>query len=100
MVLTYATGFQALHGNGDHDNEEMVNYGDVGFCLILDTRLVPLMDLGVWGSPSLGLGSMKELVILLGLLFVWFQICTVDEEHFQVDRGKALLGFISIVVIP
>ena len=36
-------------------NEMIVNYGDVGFGLIMDTRLAPLMRLRVWGSPSLGL---------------------------------------------
>ena len=52
-------------------NETTSNYGDVGFGLIVDTKLVPLMLLEVWGSPILGLVSTNDLVILLGLLMVW-----------------------------
>ena len=48
VVENYAMGFKALHGNGDHDNVTFVNYGDVGFGLIMDTRLEPLMHLEVW----------------------------------------------------
>ena len=55
---------------------------------IMDTRLVPLMHPGVWGISSLGLVSTKDLFILLGLLFVWSRLCTVDGGDFQVDRGK------------
>ena len=80
-------GFKALHGNGDHDNVTFVNYGDVGFGLIMDTRLAPLMHLGVWGNPSLGLGSMNDLVILLGSLMVWSWICTVDGSNSMVNKG-------------
>ena len=40
MVETYVIGFKDLHGNGDHDNVTFVNYRDVGFGLIMDTRLV------------------------------------------------------------
>ena len=65
MVETYAMGFKALHGNGDHDNVMFVNYRGMGFGWIVDTRMVPLMLLGVWGSPSLGLGSTSDLVISL-----------------------------------
>ena len=53
MVETYALGFKALHGNGYHDNVTFVNYGDVGFILILDTRMAPLMHLGVLGQPKI-----------------------------------------------
>ena len=70
MVLTYAMGFMALHGNGDHDNVMFVNYGDVGFGLIVATRLVPLMLLRVWGIPILGIGSISDLVISLVSLMV------------------------------
>ena len=38
---------------------------------IMGIGMVPLMHLGVWGIPNLGLVSTKDLVILLGLLFVW-----------------------------
>ena len=71
----------------------------MGFGLIVDTTLVPLMRLKVWGNQSLGLGSMKDLVIFLGLLFVWSWLYVVDEGNFQIDRGNASLGFSSIVVI-
>ena len=67
MVLNYAMGFKALHGHGNLENVMFVNNGDVGFGLILDTRLVPLMHLGGWGSPRLGLGSTSDLVISLVL---------------------------------
>ena len=91
-------GLKYLHGKETIDIESISNYRDVGFALILDTRMAQLMRLGIWGSPSLGLGSMKDLVIFLGLMFVWSQICVVDEGDFKVDRGKASLGFSRIVV--
>ena len=65
MVLTYAMGLKALHGNGDHNNVTFVNYGDVVFGLIVATRMAPLMLLRVWGIPSLGLGTTSDLVISL-----------------------------------
>ena len=55
---------------------------------IMDTRIVPLMHLGFWGIPSLGLVSTKDFVNLLGLFFVWSWLCIVDGGDFQVDRGK------------
>ena len=64
-------GFNIMENRKGGNNIGLfTNYRDVGFGLILDTKLSPLMHLGVWGSPILGLGSMKDLVILLGLLFV------------------------------
>ena len=63
-------GFNTLHGMVTNANEAMVNYGDVGFGLISDTRLVPLMHLEIWGIPILGLRSMSDLVISLLLLMV------------------------------
>ena len=95
----YTMGFKTLHGKETIDIESISNYRDVGFGLIVDTRMAPLMHIWVWGSPSLGLGSMKHLIILLGLLFIQSHLCAVDEGDFQVDRGKAPLGFSSIVVI-
>ena len=80
-------GFKTLHGMETNVNETIVNYGDVGFGLIMDTRLAPLMHLGVWGNPSLGLGSTNDLVILLGLLMVWSWICAVDGEDSLVNEG-------------
>ena len=53
MVLTYAMGFKALHGNGNHDNVTFVNYKGMGFGWIVDTRLASLIFLGIWGIPSL-----------------------------------------------
>ena len=87
MVETYMMGFKALHGNGDHDVVTFVNYGDVGFGLIMDTRLVPLMHIGVWGSPSLGPGSTNDLVILLGSLMVWSWLCTLDGGDSLANEG-------------
>ena len=46
----------------------------------MDTRLVQLMHLGVWGISSLGLVSTKDFVILLGLLFVWSRSTHWMEE--------------------
>ena len=51
-------------------NEMNPNYGIVGFGLIMVTRMVPLILLGVYDSPSLGLGSTIHLVISLGLWMV------------------------------
>ena len=65
-------GFKTLHGMENNVKEMIVNYGDVGFGLIMDTRLAPLMHIGVWGSPRLGPGSTNDLVILIGSLMVWY----------------------------
>ena len=80
------------------DIELISNYRDVGFGMVADTRLVPLMRLGVWRNPSLGIVSMKDFLILLGLLFVWYHLCTVDEGDFQVDIGKDSLSCSNIVI--
>ena len=40
-------GFNTLHGKGDHDIVSNENYGKVGFGLVVATRIVPLMLLGV-----------------------------------------------------
>ena len=80
-------GFKTLHGMETNVNETIVNYGYVGFGLIMDTRMVPLMRLRVWGSPSLGLGSTNDLVILLGLLMVWSWLCAVDGSKSMVNEG-------------
>ena len=51
---------------------------------IMDIGMVPLMHLGVWGIPNLGLVSTKDLVILLGLLFVWSrQTSKLTEVRFS-----------------
>ena len=63
-------GFNTLHELETIVNVSNANYGIVGFILLVATRLSPLMFLGVWGSPSLGLGSTNSLVISLGLLMV------------------------------
>ena len=70
-----------------NDHEAIVNYGDVGFGLIMYTRLVPLMHLRVWGSPSLGLGSMNDLVIFLGSLMVWSWLYGVDGGESLLNEG-------------
>ena len=88
MVLTYVMGFKALHENGDHDKVMFVNYGDVGFGLIVATRMAPLMLLRVLGSPILVLGSMNDLAILLVSLMVWSWICTKDGGDTLVNEGK------------
>ena len=75
-------GFKTLHGKETIDIESISNYRDVGFGLIVDTKLAPLMHLAVWGSPILGLGSMTNLVIFLGLLFIWSQLFAMDEGDF------------------
>ena len=82
----YAMGFKTCMENGDHDNVTNPKYGIVGFGLIMVTRLEPLMLLGVWGSPSLGLGSMNYLVISLGLRMVWF--CAVNGDDTLVNEGR------------
>ena len=68
-------------------NEAIVNYGDVGFGLIMDTRMEPLMHLRVWVIPSLGLGSTNDLVILLGSFMVWSWLCTMDGGDSLVNEG-------------
>ena len=80
-------GFKTLHGMETKVNETIVNYGDLGLGLIIDTRMALLMHLGVWGSPSLGLGSTKDLVILNGLLMVWYWLCVVDGGDSMVNKG-------------
>ena len=80
-------GFNTLHGMVTNANEAMVNYGDVGFGLIVTTRLAPLMLLRVWGSPSLGLGSMSDLVISLVSLMVWSWFCAEDGGDSLVNEG-------------
>ena len=87
MVLTYAMGFKTCMANGDHDNVTNANYGNVGFGLIVDTRMAPLMRLRVWGSPSLGLGSTNDLVIFLGPLMVWSMLCIVDGDDTLFNEG-------------
>ena len=84
----YIMGFNNLHGKDTIDIESNSNYRDVGFGMVVDTRLFPLMHLGVWESPRLGLGTTKDLVILLGLSLLWSRLYVVDEGDFQVDRGK------------
>ena len=80
-------GFKTLHGMETNVNEMIVNYGDVGLGLIMDTMLAPLMHLGVWGIPSLGLGSMNDLVILLSSLMVWSWLFAVDGVDSLVNKG-------------
>ena len=80
-------GFKTLHGMETNVNEMIVNYGYVGFGLIMDTRMVPLMRLDIWGSLILGLGSMNDLVILLGSLMVWSWLCVVDGGDSLVNEG-------------
>ena len=63
-------GFKSLHEMETIVHVLNTNNGIVGFGLLVATRVAPLMLLGVWGSPSLGLGSTIHLVILLGLLMV------------------------------
>ena len=70
-----------------NDNEAMVNYGDVGFGLIVATRLAPLMHLGFWGSPILGIGSMRDLVISLLSLMVWSWLYAEDGGDTLVNEG-------------
>ena len=60
-------GFKTCMMRETNVNETNPNYGIVGFGSIMVTRLVLLMLLGVWGNPSLGLGSTIHLVISLGL---------------------------------
>ena len=86
-------GFKSLHGNGDHDIVGNANYVKVGFRLSVDTRLVPLMLLGVWGSPSLGLGCMNSLVISLNLWMVVISALHYEGGNAQGDKGK--LHFVS-----
>ena len=86
-------GFKSLHGNGDHDIVTNANYVKVGFGSLVDTRLAPLMFLGVWGSPSLGLGSTNNLVISLGLWMVVVLALCCEGGNALGDEGK--LRFVS-----
>ena len=96
MFLTYAMGFKALHGNGDHNNVTFVNYGDVGFGLILDTKLEPLMHIRVWFIPSLGLVSMSDLAISLVSLMVWSWLCAEDGGNTLDNEGKLCFFHASV----
>ena len=83
-------GFTTLHGMETNVNETIINYGNVGFGLIMDTRLVPLMRLVVWGSPSSGLGSRNDLVIFLGMWMVCYQIYAMNGDDALVNEGRFL----------
>ena len=65
--------------------------------LIVDTRLVPLMLLRVWGIPSLGIVSTKILVILLGLWMVVVSSLCCEGGNAMGDEGK-LCGFHDCVL--
>ena len=60
----------------------------MGFGLLAATRVAPLMLLGVWGSPSLGLGSTNHLVISLGLLMVLVLALRCEGDNTLGDEGK------------
>ena len=60
-------GFKSLHEMETIVNVLNAKYGIVGFGLLVSTKMVSLMVLGVWGIPSLGLGSISDLVISLFL---------------------------------
>ena len=64
------------------------NYGNVGFGWIVGTRMAPLMLLGVWGSPMLGLGSTNVLVISLGLWRVCSHLCALNGDDALVIEGR------------
>ena len=81
-------GFKILNEMETIVNVSNANYGIVGFGFLVATRLVPLMFLGVWGNPSLGLGSTSNLVISHVLLIVWSWLCTDDEGDTLVNEGK------------
>ena len=50
-------GFKASDGMETSINESFANYRNVGFSLIMDTTLAPLILLGDCGKPNIGFGS-------------------------------------------
>ena len=63
----------------------------MGFGLVVANRLAPLMFLGVWGIPRLGICSMNSLVILLGLLMVVVSALCCEGGNALGDEGKLRL---------
>ena len=89
-------GFKTLHEMETIFNVSKANYEKVGFGLVIDMRLVPLMLLGVWGSASLGLGSTNSLVISLGLWMVVVSALHCEWRRRPGYEGK-LHWFLSCV---
>ena len=50
-------GFKASHGMETSINEVFANYRNVGFSLIVESRLVPLTLLRDRGKPNIGFDS-------------------------------------------
>ena len=84
-------GFKSLHEMETIIKISNANYGIVGFGLLVSTRLVPLMFLWVWGSQSLGLGSMNSLFILFSMLMVVVSTLCCEGGNALGDKGKLCL---------
>ena len=84
-------GFKSLNKMETIVNVSNVNYGIVGFGLLVATRIAPLMFIGVWGSPSLGLGSTNSLFISFGLLMVVVLALHCEGGNTLGDKGKLRL---------
>ena len=54
---SYVMGFKVSHGMETNVNESFANYRNVGFSLIVDTRMAPLMLLGDRVRPNIGFVS-------------------------------------------
>ena len=94
-VITYSLkldmGFKTLHEMEPIVNFSNANYGIVGFVLLVATKLLPSIFLGVWGSPRLGLGSTNSLVISLGMLMVVVLALHYEGGNALGDEGKLRL---------
>ena len=81
-------GFKSLYEMETIVKVSTVNYGVVGFDLLVATTMVPLMLLGVWGIPRLGLGSTNNLVISLSMWIVVIFALHYEGGNALGDEGK------------
>ena len=81
-------GFKSLYEMETIVNVSNVNYGIMGFGLLVATRMVPLMLLMVWGIRILGLGSTNNLVISLSMWIVVIFALRYEGGNTLGDEGK------------
>ena len=72
-------GFKPCMGIETYVKAIVSNYNKVGFGFDIENQLVPLMHLGLRGSPKLGLAH-DGLVISFWLFGVWSWLCTADMD--------------------
>ena len=81
-------GFKSLHEMETIVNVSNVNYGILGFGVLVATGMAPLMLIGVWGIPRLGFGSTNNLVISLSMWIVVIFALHYEGGNALGDEGK------------